>query len=102
MKHFSCDLCSKDLTADPDSRYVVKMAAHPAADPARLTAADLDADPVDDLAELLDELEAGNSPATDLTTAKVLEYDLCPSCYRRFLADPLGRERGRKLQYSKN
>jgi hypothetical protein len=102
MRHFSCDLCGTDLTPAPDARYVVKVATHPAAAPAGLTEADLDGDPIDDMAELLDELEAGGQPAPDLTAARSLEYDLCPGCYRRFLADPLGRERGRKMQFSKN
>lgn len=102
MRHFSCDLCGMDLTPGPDARYVVTMATRPATAPAELTEADLDGDPIDDMAELLDELEAAGQSAPDRPAAHTLEYDLCPGCYRRFLADPLGRERGRKLRFSKN
>jgi hypothetical protein len=102
MRHFSCDLCGKDLTPGADARYVLRMDARPAAEPAELTPADLDADAIEDMAALLDELEAGGPAGPDLSAARALEYDLCPDCYKRFLADPLGREQSRKLSFSPN
>src|SRR5215212_8337567 len=57
MMHFSCDICSKDMTLGEGARYVVKLEAFAAADPAELTETDLDADHVEEMADLLNEME---------------------------------------------
>ncbi|HVK16764.1 MAG TPA: hypothetical protein VM533_07430 [Fimbriiglobus sp.] len=105
MRHFSCDLCGKDLTPGEETRYVVRMETYPASVPGELTEADLDEDHLETMAEMLEELEAreeldGPPPATPERRSG--EYDLCAGCYRKFAADPLGRERGRKPHFSKN
>lgn len=102
MRHYSCDLCGKDLTLGTDARYVVRMEVSVASEPALLTPADLDQDSVEAMAELLDELEADGLDALPSAPAtRPMEYDLCPTCHRKFLADPLGRM-GRKFHFSKN
>ncbi len=107
MRHFSCDLCGKDLTPGSETRYVVRMESFPAGVPGELTEADLDEDHLEAMAEMLDELEAreevGAGPATTpVPDRRSAEYDLCPGCYRKFAADPLGHDRGRKPHFSKN
>lgn len=103
MRHFSCDLCGKDLTPGEDARYVVRLEVFPAADPRDLTEADLDQDHLDSMAEMLDELEdAGPDAYTPPPASRAQEFDLCAVCHRKFAADPLGRERARKPQFSKN
>ena len=84
MRHFSCDHCGKDLTPGADTRYVVRMEVFPAADPGVLTAADLDDDHVESMAELLEELEAaGDDTALELPAVeRKMECDLCPACHR--------------------
>ena len=57
MLHFSCDNCGKDLTPAGVTRYVVKMEAFAATDPAELTDTDLDTDHVEEMAQLLSEME---------------------------------------------
>jgi hypothetical protein len=101
MRHFSCDLCSKDLIPGEDARYVVRIDIAPSADPVELTQPDLDQDHLDAMAEMLDDLE--KSPESyDGPAGRTLEYDLCQSCLEKFSSDPLGRERARKPQFSKN
>jgi hypothetical protein len=106
MRHFSCDLCGKDLTPGSETRYVVRMESFPAGIPGELTEADLDADHLEAMAEMLEELESreelGDPPAAPAPDRRSAEYDLCPGCYRKFAADPLGRDRGRKPHFSKN
>lgn len=106
MRHFSCDLCGKDLTPGDETRYVVRMESYPAGVPGELTEADLDEDHLEAMAEMLAELEAREDfdgpPPAPAPQRRSGEYDLCPSCYRKFAADPLGRERGRKPHFSKN
>ncbi|MBX9628351.1 MAG: hypothetical protein K2X82_31420 [Gemmataceae bacterium] len=93
MLHFSCDFCGKDLLPGGAARFVVKMEAFAAADPAELTDADTDPDAVEEMARLLRaQEEAGDDPNPTLAHKK-LRFDLCSGCYEKFLADPLGREK---------
>lgn len=102
MLHFSCDICGKDLP-DGAARYVVKMEAFAATDPARLTDEDLDADHVEEMAQLLSEIEDGDRPAPELLpTCQKMRFDLCPGCVRKFVKDPLGRDAGSRLDFSQN
>ena len=104
MLHFSCDICGKDMTPGVVTRYVVKMEAFAATDPAELTDTDLDTDHVEEMAQLLSEMEeAGVEDGPEvLPTRKAMRFDLCPCCYRKFLADPLGRENAAKFDFSEN
>jgi hypothetical protein len=104
MMHFSCDICSKDMTLGEGTRYVVKMEAFAATDAAELTAADLDADHVEEMAELLNEMEESGieDVPEELPASKKMRYDLCAMCYRKFLSDPLGRETVSKFDFSEN
>ena len=104
MRHFSCDLCGKDMTSGSDARFVVRMESFPASCPGELTEADLDQDHIDTMAEMLAELEESGVelPTESVADRQAKEYDLCPACYEKFLADPLGRDRSRKPHFSKN
>lgn len=100
MMHFSCDICGKDLAVDSANRFIVKMKAYAAKDPAELTDEDLDADQVEEMARLLMEQDEDDAPA--LPTCKKLRFDMCAGCYRKFLGDPLGRESVAKFEFSPN
>lgn len=101
MRHFSCDLCGKDMTANTDPRYILRMEVFPAHNPDELSAEDLDQDQVDAMAEMLEELEQGTESPSAVPACRKLEYDLCPGCHRKFVADPLGRT-ARKWRFSTN
>ncbi len=84
---------------------MVRMESYPAGAPAELTERDLDEDHLETMAEMLEELEAReelDGPAAAAPDRRSGEYDLCPGCYRKFAADPLGRERTRKPLFSQN
>jgi hypothetical protein len=103
MLHFSCDICGKDLTPNGTPRYVVNMEAFAATDPAQLTDEDMDADHVDEMAQLLNAIELGEEDAPELPPAnKKLRFDMCPACYRKFLKDPLGRDAATRFDFSEN
>jgi hypothetical protein len=106
MRHFSCDLCGKSLVCGEVTRYVVRVDGFAANDPVSLTDTDLDADSIDLMAELMERIESGECDdpmADDAPPANARrEYDLCPNCYVKLLADPLGLESRRKLQFSDN
>jgi hypothetical protein len=97
MRHFSCDLCGTDMTATSDSRFVLRMEVSEVASPEFLNPGH-DSDPVEAMADLLDEAEL-HPP---IPSQERLEFDLCPGCRRKFVADPLGRERARTLRFSQN
>ncbi len=102
MMHFSCDVCGKDMTQDGAERYVLKMEAFAATDPAELTEDDLETDHVEEMARLLSDIEEGEEPPQLLPTCKKMRFDLCPTCFRKFVNDPLGRENASKFDFSPN
>ena len=103
MLHFSCDVCGKDLPPEGAARYVVKMEAFAATDPADLTEDDLDTDHVEEMAQLLRDIEDGEADGPELLPACTkLRYDLCPVCYRKFVKDPLGRDAATRFDFSEN
>jgi hypothetical protein len=74
------------------------MEVYAAHNPSELTEDDLDADHLEEIGQLL----AEEGPDAEPTPAfKKLSYDLCPSCHKKFLADPLGREL-QKFDFSEN
>jgi hypothetical protein len=90
MFHFTCDLCGKELRAGED-RYVVKVEVFAARDPGELTEADLDADHLEEVSQLLQEL--GDDPdALAEPASQRLRFDLCPDCRCRYVRDPLPRD----------
>jgi len=102
MLHFSCDVCGKDLP-NQTTRYVVKMEAFAATNPAQLTDDDLDTDHVEEMAQLLNEIEDGDRPAPEeLPVCSKLRFDLCIVCYRKFVKDPLGRDSATRFDFSEN
>ena len=101
MMHFTCDQCGKEMVPGEDERYVVKIEAFPAQDPAQLVEADLDDDHMEAVSELLSELEDGAE--LDLPEpSKHFRYDMCADCHQRFVRDPLAKEQQHKLFFSKN
>src|SRR5262245_22085112 len=99
MLHFSCDLCGKDLTDGTDGRYVVRMEVYAAHDPAQLTDADLSDDQLEAVGQLL--RDGDDADLEPVAAFKKLQYDLCPICHKKFLADPLNRE-AQKFDFSEN
>ena len=57
MRHFSCDLCGKDLTPGTDARFVLRMEVIAATDPSTLSDDDLDSDHVEEMAQILAEMQ---------------------------------------------
>ena len=99
MLHFSCDLCGQQLG---DRRFVVKLQVYPAFDPEEIDEEDLDADHLQEVSELIQEMEATGNRDLDDYRSKEFRFDLCPRCHRKFVDDPLGRAALRRLNFSEN
>jgi len=102
MVHFTCDLCGKDLTASGDNRYVVKIEAYPGFDPTEIKEDDLEDDPMEAVAQILQRDETLTSEELTKTLPKGFRFDLCPACHHKFVNDPLGKETARTFDFSKN
>ncbi len=99
MLHFSCDLCGQQLG---NRRFVAKMEVYPAFDPEELDEADLEADHLQEIASLIEEMEATGKSDLQMCNTKNFRFDLCPDCLEKFIRDPLGREALRRLNFSEN
>jgi hypothetical protein len=84
-------------------RFVVKMEVYAAAEAGALCEDDLDADHMDEVSQLLQDIEDGESIEDETTpTFKKMRYDLCPVCHKKFLRDPLNRDAIQKFDFSEN
>ena len=102
MLHVTCDLCGKELRPGEDQRYVVKIEAFAAHDPAEITEADLDEDHMEAVSQMLRDETEDSLDGELIDANKNFRFDLCPECHKKFLRDPLGREHVQKLFFSKN
>ena len=62
MLHFSCDACGQPVT---EERFVARVEVYPAFDPDEITEADLDADNMQQVAELIQEMEENGTTWVD-------------------------------------
>lgn len=98
MLHFSCDLCGQQLK---DDRYVARIDVYPAFDPDEITEDDLDVDNMQQVAQMIEHMEATGENLIEDCEPRKMRFDLCPGCRKRFLKDPLGGSRSR-LNFSEN
>jgi hypothetical protein len=103
MLHITCDLCGKDLCPGQDDRFVVKIEVFASRDPSDLTEADLDDDNMEAVSDLLREMANDDDGGEALPPKSThFRYDLCPSCHKKFVRDPLAKELAQKFDFSKN
>jgi hypothetical protein len=101
MIRYTCDLCRQDLDPDEDLRYVVKIEVYAAFDPLVVDEED-DRDHLQEIQDLLERLEDGDSDRIDDDVYQRLRFDLCPKCRKKFGKNPLGRESAKILDFSEN
>jgi hypothetical protein len=102
MLHVTCDLCGKEVRAEDDQHYVVKIEAFAAHDPSEITQADLEDDHMEAVGQLLRDMEENLANPEIVEPCKHFRYDLCPECHRKFVRDPLGKESAQKFDFSEN
>lgn len=92
MDRLTCDRCDEGLYHDIDVRYEVRIEVKSGYDVMELTGDDLAGDASEEMRRLIE--RAGRMSAEELADQvyKLFEFDLCATCQRAFLADPLGRQ----------
>lgn len=88
MIRYHCDGCGRNL-AKGSLRYTVTVDVKAAYDELEVGLLDLVRDHRDELARLIEQLRERDVKELEESVYKHLELDLCPSCQRVFLKDPL-------------
>jgi len=93
MIHFTCDRCKRVIDSELEMRYVVRMEVEAVMDPVHEQEPQDDRDHLLEIDEILERVDASESDAIGDDIYQKRRYDLCPQCYRKFTANPLGHER---------
>jgi hypothetical protein len=101
MIRYSCDLCQRNLAAEEDLRYVVKVEVFAALSPTASDEED-DRDHLQEIQDVLERLEDSESDQIGEDVYQQLRFDLCPECRKKFLKNPLGREVVKAFGFSEN
>jgi len=101
MIRYTCDLCKRDIDPEDDVRYVVKMEITAAFDPLD-EADDDDRDHLEEIQDILEQLQERDPEQVAAETHTVLRFDLCAECRKKFMKNPLGREKAKVFDFSEN
>ncbi|MFA5795091.1 MAG: hypothetical protein WC980_08535 [Candidatus Brocadiia bacterium] len=92
MYHFICDMCGKGLLLDDNVRYEVTIEVKSAYDPMDIVRNDLDRDLQNEFLNLIEQLKHRDQQELDDEVYKVFKFDLCLSCQKKFIRNPLSKE----------
>ena len=101
MIHFTCDRCKREIDPETELRYVVRLEVQAMLEPSEMELED-DRDHLVEVQEILERLDDECNDAIGDDIYQRRRYDLCPSCYRKYMKNPLGREFAGHLNFSKN
>ena len=102
MIHFTCDRCKRVIDLERELRYVVRMEIEAVMDPIHEEEPQGDRDHLLEIDEILERVDASEIDAMGDDIYQKRRYDLCPSCYKKFNANPLAREKKAVLGFSHN
>jgi len=100
MIHYTCDLCGGELSPE-DERYLVQITLQRADDPLACTSTADDVDQLEELDEMMEHAALSEETSEPSDAPEQMQFDLCPTCRKKFLKNPLGREAS-PLHFSKN
>lgn len=93
MDRLTCDLCGNGLYHDVDVRYEVRIEVKAAYDVLEITRDDLEKDHDAEIDELLASAGSMTEEELEAQVYKKFLFDLCATCQRKYLRDPLGLAR---------
>ena len=102
MIHYSCDRCKRQINSVDEFRYTIRMEVRAALDFGDASQDEADQDHLMELHEILESAEDAESDFIDDDLYQQLRFDLCPSCYRKFMRNPVGDKPSVELNFSEN
>jgi hypothetical protein len=102
MIHFTCDRCKRVIDSEQELRYIVRMEIEAVMDPIHEDEPQDDRDHLHEIEEILERLDAGDSDEIGVDIYHKRRYDLCPTCFHKFSANPLAREKKSVFGFSHN
>ena len=102
MIRYICDLCRREMQAEEDLRYVVKIEVYAAFDPAAAEDREDDHDHLEEIQDILERIEDTSADELGDDVYQQLRFDLCPECRKRFVKNPLGRKTAKAFGFSAN
>lgn len=100
MIHYSCDRCGRKIDPAQEMRYEVKIEVEPVLEVCEEDEREADRDHLSEIHESLDGLDFDDEFAME--PRQRLRFDLCPHCFRRYQADPLGADSMPHFGFSHN
>jgi hypothetical protein len=82
-------MCGKGLLVDEDVRYEVTIEVKSAYDPMEITDEDLKKDHITEIKRLLQQMAGMDQQELEDEVYKVFKFDLCRTCQKKFLKNPL-------------
>ena len=101
MIHFTCDRCKREIDSDLELRYTVRLEVQAMMEPSEVDVQD-DRDHLLEIQEVLERLDDEHDESSGDNIYQRRRFDLCPTCYRKYMKNPLGREVAPQLNFSKN
>lgn len=102
MIHFTCDCCKRNIDADDEFRYVVRIEVFAAIEPPGELQAEDERDHLEEIDELLERIDEVDCEELRDNVYQQVRYDLCIECREAFLQNPLGRAAAVNLDFSEN
>ncbi len=102
MIHYSCDRCKRPIDTQSDLRYVVRLEVEAVMDPLHEHENQDDRDHLLEIDEILERVDAADCPEIGDEVYQRRRFDLCASCCRKFMQNPVGRDKKATLGFSQN
>ena len=101
MIHYSCDRCRRSIHPDEEIRYTVAIEIQVALDSSEYEMDD-DRDHLHELNEILERLDEAEKEEVSRFAYQRRRFDLCSSCHREYVKNPLAVDAAAKLGFSEN
>jgi hypothetical protein len=101
MLHFTCDRCKRPIDTDNELRYSIQVRVEIFMGCYQSTSHE-DLDPLDQVADELQLLQDESDVEQAARLHSGQTFDLCSSCYRAYIKNPLAREMPLPMGFSEN
>lgn len=101
MIHYTCDCCKRPLDPDNDLRYVVKMEVYASLDSSE-DDLDGDEDHLQEIQDILERMDDAEDERLGDDVYQQFRFDLCATCRKKFVKNPLSTPTVSHFDFSKN